>query len=113
MPRIKKCRRVSASRAIPEGSGTAALKTQPGVDVMAARAFAGIGLSGGGVEVIAAHAEEAGFSTGMLEERVIATVVEDPQAQKKSRDEQAVNDCGGGEIHAAAKTDWLSAQTDL
>ena len=75
--------------------------------------FAGVRLAGCCVEVIAADAHEGGFPTGVLKESVIATVIENPQPQKKSRDKQAVDDRGGGEIHAAMKTVWLSAQTRL
>jgi hypothetical protein len=74
-------------------------------------AFARIGLSGSSVEMIAARTHERGFSARVLEERVIPTIIEHPQPQKKSRDKQAVDDRGGGEIHAATKTDWLSPQT--
>jgi len=63
--------------------------------------------------MIAARAEKRGFTTGVLEERMIATVVEYPQSQKKSRNEEAVDDRGGGEIHAAVKTEWLSTQIQL
>ena len=75
------------------------------------RTDACVGLAGCGVELGAAHAQKGGFPAGVFEERVVATIVEDPQPEKKSRDEQAVDDRGGGEIHAAVKTDWLSAQT--
>lgn len=66
----------------------------------ATRALARVGLTGGGVEVIASRAHERGFAAGVFKERVIAMIVEHPQAQKKRRDEQTVDDCDGGEIHA-------------
>ncbi len=73
-----------------------------------ARAGAGIRLTGRGIEPLAAHAHEGGFASFVLEKGVVTPVVENPQPKKKHRDEQAVNDSGGGEIHGM-KTKWHAA----
>lgn len=56
--------------------------------------------------MIAAGTHKGGFSAGVFKERMIPTIIEHPQPQKKSRDEQAIDDRGGGEIHAAMNTNW-------
>jgi hypothetical protein len=79
----------------------------------AAGAFAGIRLTGCGIEMVAPDAQEGGFAAGVLEKRVVAAVVKHPQSQKKSRDEQAVDDRGGGEIHAAIKDSLVIGTNDM
>ena len=86
-------------------------KRQTDVSVPAAGTSAGIGLTGFGVEVPAANAQKGGLAAGVLEKRVIATVIKHPQPQKQEGDEETVNDGGVGEIHPGKGAILLSVQS--
>ncbi|WP_334319731.1 hypothetical protein OH491_00470 [Termitidicoccus mucosus] len=73
---------------------------EPRVFVPAFRARALLGAAGGGIEMLAAHAEKGGFAPFVIEKRVVAAIIEYPHREKEGRDKKTIDDHDGDQIHA-------------
>jgi hypothetical protein len=51
------------------------------------------------IEMLAADTTEGGFLTGVLEKRVVTTIIKEPQAKKQHGYDQKEYDGGGNKIH--------------
>jgi hypothetical protein len=110
---FSRCKRPTTPRATPPCGRwrivpPESIKPAPGVSVFEPRVFvpafwarAFFGAAGGGVEMLATHAEKGGFATFVVEKRVIAAVIEYPHREEEPRDEKTIDDHDGDQIHAA------------
>ena len=65
----------------------------------ATRTGGDLGLAGGGVQMVAADAMKRGLPPGMLEKRVIPSIVVHPEADKQACRSKTVENSGGDQIH--------------
>lgn len=79
------------------------LEFQPGVFVTTLRALPKLGTASDRIEVLATNATEGGLPSGMLKQRVIPSVIKQPQAEKNRGNQQAKYNGGGDEIHLVRK----------